>query len=355
MKHLLSALLLLSGSAVEWMIVLADTLSIHTSPIESILILGNNIAEITRSFSHQRFSSSGYHTIILENLPSTLIDQSIHLQSSSQHTQVISSSVLSHSLTREEDSSFQNYFNLFQKFENLLRQKINSLENEKTRVEMRLEIIDKYLNSLFENSQLRLEDLPLTSILEIIEKREEELTKREQRLTELTFQLHRLKDVFLAKILATQQTLSQTGYYIPFPCEEFKKELEESQEQGELQCSLLASSIQHWPATRTTKDLSLHVHVSASTIVEDTFHYSMTYLTEAGAATWSPQYDIRYEGEINPADFTYTLHIELYAHIDQNTGPSTPLAPLNHRRRGLDQLAIDSFNCLTNSTHSSSF
>jgi hypothetical protein len=135
----------------------------------------------------------------------------------------------------------------------------------------------------------------------------------------LSLQLHRLRDEILEKIRSTHQTLTQTGYFLPFPCEEFEAELDEKEREG-IQCSLLSKAIQHWPATRTTKDLSLHVHVTTAASEDKPHQYALTYLTEAGEATWSPQYDIRYEGDLHPTDFTYTLHIELYAHIDQNTG-----------------------------------
>jgi hypothetical protein len=309
-------LLLLFLSAFLWQ-VSCDQHTISSSSIQSILLY-TNTAQIVREFTTPKLPT-GYHQITLENLPSNILEQSIHLQSlPSIH--ILSSSVTTQQISRDQDDNYQQIYSVIQIIQKKILTKVEHLLNEKSRIEMRVEVLDKYLASLFSNQQLQ--QTSLGNILEIMNQKDEEIVKRNQKLEELSIQLSSLNEIN-AEIKSILKTMAESGSYVPFPCEEFKGKID-TKEAIDIDCSLLPQSIMSWPSSRALKVLSLHIYVTEEQTRLTEHPYSLTYLTETGAATWSPQYDIQYEGEINPNDFTYTLKMELYAHLDQNTGESLP-------------------------------
>jgi hypothetical protein len=341
-------LLLLSLSSVFWQ-VSCDQQTIPTSSIQSILLY-TNTAQIIRLFTTPKLPS-GYHHITLENLPSNLLDESIHLQSL-PCIHILSSSVTTQQISREQDGTYHQIESVIHIIKKKLQTKVEHLLNEQSRIEMRVEVLDKYLTSLFSSQQLNTQYTSLQNILEIMNQKDEEIAKRNQKIEELSIQLNSLNEM-IAELKSILQAMTATGSYSPFPCEEFKGKLDLKEVDG-IDCSLLPQSLISWPSSRTLKVLSMHVYVSEEQTKLTEHPYSLTYLTETGAATWSPQYDIQYEGDIDQNDFTYTLKIELYAHLDQNTGESQHFLSLSLSeltRGGLEEYSIDFINLSSNSTH----
>ena len=303
--------------------VFADVIYIKKSTITETRILGNT-AELHREFVAANVGP-GFSKVILQHLPHTIDEQSIRVKGNGNvPIKLLSTLVTESVILREDNEQYSQYMeNLLHTRRRILKY-LDLLLAEGEQLNNRKRTVDKYIFSYLDNKDTPSSvdsRIPPGKMLELLDFQENEAISSNKKLLSLKGLLN-YTNAALLKVNKAISTLGETGIYSSLSCEDLLPTAEEIQG-SVLDCSTLPlppTGSRYWPEAIREKEIHLKVLVPPGEASGASYSFGVTHM--ATGASWYPEYDVHLDGDMSSllGDKTYTLVINFFASVTQNTG-----------------------------------
>ena len=244
--------------------------------IQNVTILGS-ISSVQREISILT-ENVGAHTIMIEDLPSSLDENSVRITGKGRAT-LIGTEITSHVMEREQIPKFQAIVADIKKSLDILADENYRLGIEDTRLRTKVRYLENLVLNSFSFGTKDTSAIPLDKAKELL-LYEDSMTEKLNSLLNENSVASRVNHQKNATLIRALEKLFEQGVY------EDKVSNEEI----------------FFPLKKSVKTISLKIKVPDASesdidkVAEQKLVFSVNYMT--GPASWIPDYDLRFEGEV---------------------------------------------------------
>lgn len=315
LRAVLSVCLLLWAAAAST----SDRVVLAPSKVTSVKIHGNK-AEVSREFELAEYEDDSYILVRVDGLTNQLEDKSVRVKGVGR-AEIIESSVSSRAVPRDLDPVYGAQLSFLQRLAAHAAAAVETSKAALQRAAAQKEYVQSYTKaSIASKPSLPTGDSTAPSPMLSIQAMTEILAFQDSVAAEMDVKAATAaRDVAVgsARLRAIQSSvdaLRSRGVYTPYT------------EEGLLYCpsdmdcsapSLATATT--WPLSAAAKAVEVRVRTGSAAPgrPKPALKFSLSYM--AGPARWYPEYDIRLEGDSAQSSRQYSIEVDYYAAVEQQT------------------------------------